>query len=72
MLAEKNATTVQEQVGCLDSLDGSFNLISKWKIKKKLCPRPKEPPTAKKDVFGELYHCPIHIKIEQIRKQANS
>ena len=62
ILAEKNAKIVQEQVGCLDSLDGSFNQIGMWKIKKKLCPRPKDPPTAKKDVFGNLITAPSALK----------
>ena len=53
-IAEENAKTVTEQVTSLDTFDGNFNQIGMWKIKKKLCPRPRDPPTAKKDESGNL------------------
>ena len=53
-IAESNAKIVTEQLGCLDTLDGKFCQLGMWKIKKKICPRPKDPPTAKKDAFGNL------------------
>ena len=62
LLSEKNAQIVIEQVACLDAMDGSFNQIGMWKVKKKLCPRPKDPPTAKKDVFGNLITAPSALK----------
>ena len=52
LLSEKNAQIVIEQVACLDAMDGSFNQIGMWKVKKKLCPRPKDPPTAKSMLLG--------------------
>ena len=61
-LAESNAKIVSEQLGCLDTLDGNFNQIGMWKVKKKLCPRPRDPPTAKKDEFGNLVTAPTALK----------
>jgi hypothetical protein len=49
-------------LGCLDTLDGQFSQIGMWKIKKKICPRPKDPPTAKKDEFGNLITAPTALK----------
>ena len=46
----------------MDSLDGSFNQIGMWKVKKKICPRPKDPPTAKKDDLGNLITAPSALK----------
>ena len=39
-MTERNANLVKEQLACIDTLDG------------KLCPRPKEPPTAKNLVIS--------------------
>ena len=33
-----------------------------WKIKKRICPRPKDPPSAKKDEFGNLITAPSALK----------
>ena len=62
ILSAKNAQIVSDQVACLDSLDGSFNQIGMWKVKKKICPRPKDPPTAKKDDLGNLITAPSALK----------
>ena len=48
IISSKNAKVVSDQVACLDTLDGKFNQIGMWKVKKKICPRHKDPPTAKK------------------------
>ena len=61
-IAEENAKTVTEQVTSLDTFDGNFNQIGMWKIKKKLCPRPRDPPTAKKDESGNLITAPSALK----------
>ena len=61
-IAESNAKLVTEQLSCLDTLDGKFSQIGMWKIKKRICPRPKDPPTAKKDEFGNLITAPTALK----------
>ena len=53
---------MKEQLACIDTLDGNFNQVGMWKVKKKLCPRPKEPPTAKKDQFGNLITATAALK----------
>ena len=58
----KNAKIVSDQMACLDTLDGKFNQIGMWKIKKRICPRPKDPPSAKKDEFGNLITTPSALK----------
>ena len=57
-----NAKIITDHIADLDSLDGSFNQISMWKIKNKICPRPKDPPTAKKDHLGNLITAPAALK----------
>ena len=52
ILSAKNAKIVTDQVADLDSLDGSFNQIGMWKIKNKICPRPKDPPLQKRITLG--------------------
>ena len=61
-ISESNAKLVTEQLSCLDTLDGKFSQIGMWKIKKRICPRPKDPPTAKKDEFGNLITAPTALK----------
>ena len=38
----------------VDSLDGNFSQLGLWKVKKLVFPTHKEPPTAKRDVSGNL------------------
>ena len=60
--ASKNAKVVKEQVTSLDLFGGKLNHISMWKIKRKLFPRCQEPPTAKKDQFGNIITAPEALK----------
>ena len=62
IISSNNAKVVTDQITCLDTLDGKFNQIGMWKVKKKICPRPKDPPTAKKDDFGNLITAPSALK----------
>ena len=48
-MAERNAKIVTEQLGCLDTMDGNFNQIGIWKVKKK-------------DEFGNLVTAPTALK----------
>ena len=61
-VANRNAKIVVDQLNNLDLLDGSFNSTGMWKIKSKLFPRIKDPPTAKKDTFGNLVTAPLSLK----------
>ena len=61
-ISNRNANIVKEHVECIDTLDGKFNQIGMWNLKKKLCPRPKDPPTAKKDEFGNIISAPLALK----------
>ena len=48
-MAERNAKIVTEQLGCLDTMDGNFNQIGIWKVKKK-------------NEFGNLVTAPTALK----------
>ena len=61
-MASKNAKDISDQVAQFDSLDGQFNQIGMWKVKKTLFPRAKDPPTAKKDDFGNLITAPSALR----------
>ena len=61
-ISEKNMKLVTEHMAKLDSFDGKFNQLGMWKIKSKLFPRPKDPPTAKKDDYGNLITAPQALK----------
>ena len=51
---EENRGIVEEYVKNLDSESGGFCQLGMWKIKSKVCPKTTDPPTAKKDKFGNL------------------
>ena len=61
-ISEKNMKLVTEHMAKLDSFDGKFNQLGMWKIKSKLFPRPRDPPTAKKDDYGNLITAPQALK----------
>ena len=46
--ADKNAKLVQDQLGNINCLDGTFSQVGLWKVKSKLFPRNFDPPMAKK------------------------
>ena len=48
----KNALNVEKHFELIDSLDGAFNPRGMWKVKSKLFPRTKDPPTVKVDANG--------------------
>ena len=54
LAAMRNVKNIESQIGMSDTLDGSFNQIGVWKLKQKLFPRLKDPPTAKMDEFGNV------------------
>ena len=48
-IATKYASKIQSHLSMIDSMDGSFNQLGMWHLKKQIFPRPAEPPTAKFD-----------------------
>ena len=62
MMAEENVEIVNQQLSQLSSIDGNFNQTKIWKMKNKLLPRPKDPPMAKKDKWGNLITAPLPLK----------
>ena len=57
-LAEKYSVkmyeTIKEEIKNIDSEDGGFNSGRLWKLKKKLSPKYDDPPTAMKNLNGEI------------------
>ena len=51
----KNYRTIQTETGNIDSAeDNGFHTGKLWGLKKKLCPKAKDPPTAMVDNDGNL------------------
>ena len=50
----KNVKIINEQLGQINTLNGSISQIGIWKVKSKLLPRPVDPPMAKRDFAGNL------------------
>ena len=61
-MSDKNATIVTEQLSQLSAPDGSINHGGLWKVKKRIFPRPTDPPMAKKDSGGNLVTAPLPLK----------
>ena len=61
-ISEKNAAQITDQMSQLNVGDGKFCSAGMWKVKSKLCPRPTDPPMAKKDVHGNLVTSPSQLK----------
>ena len=60
--AVKNAEAIREHVENLSNLSGTFSSNMMWKLKKKVCRRPAEPPMAKKDSKGNIITSPTALK----------
>ena len=54
LCSEKNMQILNEEISNIDSEDGGINTQRFWKLKKKLCPKIREPPSAKLDSNGKL------------------
>ena len=61
-MADKTAKLVTDQLCQLNTIDGNFNSVGMWKVKKKVLPRPTDPPMAKKDSGGNLVTAPLLLK----------
>ena len=60
-----------EQVAKLDTFDGKFNQLGMWKIKSKIMPRPRDPPTAKRDELDNLITAPSALENLYLRTYKN-
>ena len=54
MCAEENLKKIKEEVEGINCETGGVNSGNLWKLKKKLCPKSRDPPTAMKDEDGNL------------------
>ena len=46
----------------VEDVDGTFSQLKLWKLKRKVCPRPADPPMAKKDEDGNIITVPSQLK----------
>ena len=53
---------VKEYINEVENEQGNFSQIKLWKLKQKLCPKPSDPPMAKKDREGNLITSPDLLK----------
>ena len=58
----KASDIIKDHVKEIETLEGNFSQLGFWKIKKKLCPRPQEPPMAKRNENGMLISSPNLLK----------
>ena len=61
-VADENAIKAKEHLSELNYLDGKFSQSGLWKLKNALCPKPRDPPMAKKDPVGNLVTAPEQLK----------
>ena len=52
--AESNFEKIKEELADLDCDEGGLNMGKLWKLRKKLCPYKKDPPTAMLDPSGNI------------------
>ena len=52
--AKENFLKIKEEVKNIKCDEGGYNAGKFWMLKKKLCPRPQDPPTAMLDFEGNL------------------
>ena len=62
LMAERNIKLINQQIDQLSSLDGNFNQVGLWKVKKMMLPFPLDPPMAKNDAGGNLITTPLALK----------
>ena len=52
--AAKSAEMIREHIKEVEGPEGNFSQLGFWKIKKKFCPKPQDPPMAKRNEEGML------------------
>ena len=60
--AEENFNYIKDNVKHLVDNTENLNSIKMWQLKKRLCSKKTEPPTAKKNAIGELVTEPSKLK----------
>ena len=60
--AEQNYKFIKESLDHLVDDTDNLNCIKMWELKKKLCPKKTENPTAKKNQKGELVTDPTKLR----------
>ena len=61
-IAETNASKISSQVAELSTMEGRFSQTGMWKVKNRICPRPNDPPMAKRDSEGNIITAPSQLK----------
>ena len=65
--AEDMVKKIREELKGVNSEDGGWNSGHLWKLRKKISPRPSDPPTAMENTDGVLLTDPIEIQKEAIK-----
>ena len=65
--AEKMCDTIKNELRNIEIEDGGWNSGQLWKLKKKISPRPMDPPTAMKNDEGVLLTNPDEITKEAVK-----
>ena len=61
MYAESNYNKIKEETSKIKVDEGGINSGSLWRLKKRISPRCRDPPTAMMDPFGNLLTSPEAI-----------
>ena len=69
--AKINSLRIRNFISSYNIDNGSFSPIGFWKLKKKLCPNPTDPPMAKLDSNGNLVTNPDGLKKIYLQTYAN-
>ena len=72
MCAQKNYETIKEEIENIDCEEGGVNSGHLWKLKKKLSPKCRDPPTAMLDNMGNLLtstHALEALAVETYKKR---
>ena len=59
--AEDNYNKIMDEIKGIDCEDGGVNPGKLWNLKRKLCPKNRDPPTAMLDPNGNLITSPVAI-----------
>ena len=64
--AEANMRIIEDELKDFECDEGGFNMGKLWKLKKRLCPYRKTPPTAMSDPHGNLITCSKNLKTHTV------
>ena len=62
LCAEKNIKIVRDEIKVIDNAEGGKRAEKIWKLKKKLSPMSREPPTIKHDKKGNIVSSATGLK----------